>query len=348
MKQNSASNSTSTPLQLNTWRENALKVEQQIRSVVIGQERSIHLIVVSIFARGHVLLEGDVGVGKTTLLRAFARAVGGNIERIEGTVDLLPSDLLYHTYISENGRPVVDRGPILKHGEELSIFFFNEINRARPQVHSMMLRVMAERSVTAFNTEYRFPHLQVFADRNRMERDETYEVPAAARDRFLMEFAVEIPVDPDLQLSLMTDTRFHDVDVLIKGVDEELLDYKNLNFIADLIQQNVHVSKAVQLYALNLCTATRKPEDFSIEMSEIDMSRFVQSGASPRGMSMLIKAARVVAWLHGRDVVLPEDVRDIFPDCIKHRIFFTPVYEMHRSELASEFVDHILQKVSAP
>ncbi len=348
MTQKTVSNAVSTTELLNVWRDSALAIKNQINNVVIGQNRPVDLITVSIFARGHVLLEGDVGVGKTTLLRAFGRAVGGSLERIEGTVDLLPSDLLYHTYINEDGRPVVDRGPILKHGEDLSIFFFNEINRARPQVHSMMLRVMAERSVTAFNREFQFPHLQVFADRNRMERDETYEVPAAARDRFLMEFSVEIPDDPNLQLMLMSNVRFHDVDRLIMEVDEELLNYKDLNYISDVIQSNIHVSKAVQNYALSLCTATRFPEKYSISLDEIEMSRFVQSGASPRGMSMLLKAAKVVAWLSGRDVVLPEDVRGIFSECITHRVFLKPVYEIHRKELARDFVDQILLKISAP
>ena len=94
--------------------------------------------------------------------------IGGDYERIEGTIDLMPNDLIYHTYINQEGRPAVDPGPILRHGDKLATFFFNEVNRARPQVHSLLLRVMAERSVTAFNREFRFPHLQVFADRNRV------------------------------------------------------------------------------------------------------------------------------------------------------------------------------------
>ncbi|MCB1754061.1 MAG: MoxR family ATPase [Gammaproteobacteria bacterium] len=333
---------------LDHWRKLALSMEEQIGKVVVGQSRAIRLITVAVFSRGHVLLEGDVGVGKTTLLRAVSRAVGGEIERIEGTVDLLPSDLVYHTYISEEGKPVVNPGPILKHGERLSIFFFNEINRARPQVHSMMLRVMAERSVTAFNTDYYMPHLQVFADRNRMERDETYEIPAAARDRFMMEFSIGLPKDPELQLALMTDVRFHDADTLIESVAENILDFKKLNAISGLIQNQVHVSRKVQEYALSLCSASREPELYSISVSDVDVSRLIQSGASPRGMSMLLKAARVRAWLEGREIVLPEDIRDLFADCMKHRIFFTPVYEMRRTEIADAFVDSMISTISSP
>ena len=123
------------------------------------------------------------------------RCSGGDFARIEGTIDLMPNDLVYYTYISAEGRPAVEPGPLIQHGEDLAIFFFNEINRARPQVHSLLLRVMAERSVPAFNREYRFPHLLVFADRNRVEREETFEISSAARDRFMMEVTIDAPAD---------------------------------------------------------------------------------------------------------------------------------------------------------
>ncbi len=120
---------------LHDWRERALALEREVAAAVIGQARVIRLLNTAVFARGHVLLQGDVGVGKTTLLRAFARVLGGAYARIEGTIDLMPNDLIYYTYISAEGRPAVDPGPLIEHGEDLAIFFFNEINRARPQVH---------------------------------------------------------------------------------------------------------------------------------------------------------------------------------------------------------------------
>jgi len=163
---------------LTDWRKLALKLEAEINKVILGQELPIRLVTNAIFSRGHVLLEGDVGVGKTTLLKAFARAIGGGYERIEGTIDLMPNDLIYHTYLGEDGKPHVDEGPILKSGEDLSIFFFNEINRARPQVHSLLLRIMAEKTLSAFNQEFTFPHLTVFADRNQVEKEETFDIPS--------------------------------------------------------------------------------------------------------------------------------------------------------------------------
>ena len=119
--------------QFDRWRQHALALEAGVAQAVVGQPRAIRLTTMALLAGGHVLLEGNVGVGKTTLLRAFARSIGGGFERIEGTVDLMPSDLIYHAYIDAEGRPRVEPGPLLHHGPDLAVFFFNEINRARPR-----------------------------------------------------------------------------------------------------------------------------------------------------------------------------------------------------------------------
>jgi MoxR-like ATPase len=330
------------------WRDRALGFEQEIRKAVIGLDHAIRRITLAVFARGHVMLEGDVGVGKTTLLRAVARGLGGAYERIEGTIDLMPNDLIYHTYINEQGKPQVDPGPILKHGDLLSVFFFNEVNRARPQVHSLLLRVMAERSITAFNREYVFPYLQVFADRNRVEKEETFEIPSAARDRFLMELHIETPREPDLQRALMFDPRFHDVDRLIEGVRPGVLPYREIADMARIIQTQIRASDALQSYALNLWEATRTPSGYGIRLDGVDMAQLILAGASPRGMSMMMRAARVSAWLDGRDHLIPEDIQAVFIETTAHRVFFTPVYELRRGLLVGELMNGILRQVSAP
>ena len=329
-------------------RARALALEAEVARAVVGQERAIRLVNTALFARGHVLLQGDVGVGKTTLLRAFAQVLGGAYARIEGTVDLMPGDLVYHTYIGADGRPAVDPGPLVQHGEDLAIFFFNEINRARPQVHALLLRVMAERSVQAFNREFKLPHLLVFADRNRVEREETFEISAAARDRFMLEIAIDAPQDDTLRRSLVFDPRFHDTDALVAGLQAALVAHRELGAIGAAIQQGVQASDALQAYVMNLWRATADPAAFGVQLSGIEMRQLVLAGASPRGMAQLMRAARVWAWLQGRAHVLPEDVQGLLAEAIAHRLCLQPVYELRRQDIAPALVAGILAQVAAP
>lgn len=330
------------------WHDRALRLEKEVKKVVVGQDRPVRLLTIAVFSRGHVLLEGDVGVGKTTLLRAVARAIGGAYERVEGTIDLMPSDLIYHTFIGEDGRPRVEPGPLLRHAESLSTFFFNEVNRARPQVHSLLLRVMAERSLTAFNREYRFPHLQVFADRNRIEKEETFELPSAARDRFLMEILIESPSEREIQDALMFETRFHDVDQLIQRCSPAIFPYTELNEVSVLVNESVGATKTLRNYALDLCLATREPARFGIQLADADVQDLVQAGASPRAMSMMLRAARINAWLQGRTSLVPEDLRAVFFETIAHRVFLKPIFELRRGQVITDLIEQILARVSAP
>src|SRR5262245_63872958 len=264
-----------SPELLEDWRRRALRVEEEVAKAVIGQRDTIRLINVALFARGHVLLEGDVGVGKTTILRAFARAIGGDFERVEGTVDLLPNDLIYHTYVDADGKPRIEPGPLLRHGGELVTFFFNEINRARPQVQSLLLRAMAERTVSAFNREYRFPHMLVFADRNRVEKEETFELPSAARDRFMFELRMPKPDAPDIRRALVFDPEFHDVDRLIERVEPAILPWQQLNEIGAAIQRSIQASASLERYVLDLWDTSQVPERFGVRLDGVDMSKLI-------------------------------------------------------------------------
>jgi MoxR-like ATPase len=333
---------------LHDWRERALALEREVGTAVIGQARVIRLVNIAVFARGHVLLQGDVGVGKTTLLRAFARVLGGAYARTEGTIDLMPNDLIYYTYISAEGRPAVDPGPLIEHGEDLAIFFFNEINRARPQVQALLLRAMAERTVSAFNREFRFPHMTVFADRNRLERDETFELPSAARDRFMFELRMTAPEDAAIRQALVFDPRFHDGDALLAGVERGVVPWRELNDIAATVQRHVQASDPLRRYVMDLWDATRAPHRFDVAIEGVDVSRLMAAGASPRGVMTLMRAARVVAWLAGRGHVVPDDVASVFPATMGHRLFFVPLYEPRRGRIADALVAQILQRVPTP
>jgi MoxR-like ATPase len=330
------------------WRALALRVEEEVGKAIIGQQDVVRMINVALFARGHVLLEGDVGIGKTTLLRAFARTVGGDFERVEGTVDMMPGDLVYHTYVDADGRPRIEPGPLLRHGERLCTFFFNEINRARPQVQSLLLRAMAERSVFAFDREHRFPHMTVYADRNRVEKEETFELASAARDRFMFELRMPTPSDEGVRRALVFDPVFHDVDALLARVEAGILPWQDLNRIAASLQRLVRASPALERYVLDLWSATQDPHQVGVRIADADVQRLVLAGASPRGMMALMRAARVAAWLAGRDYVTPDDIQALVPATLGHRVFFTPVYELRRAQIADELTAQILEKVPAP
>jgi MoxR-like ATPase len=260
----------------------------------------------------------------------------------------MPGDLVYHTYVDAEGKPRIEPGPLLRHGEHLTTFFFNEINRARPQVQSLLLRAMAERSVSAFNREYRFPYMTVFADRNRVEKEETFELASAARDRFMFELRMPTPTDEAIRRSLVFHPEFHDVDALLEKVTPAILDWRQLNEIGVAIQHSVNASEALERYAMDLWAATQAPKKFDIRLDGVDIDKLILAGASPRGMMSLIRAARVVAWLAGRTHLVPDDMRTVVPAVLGHRIFFTPVYELRRAQIADALVAQILDRVPTP
>lgn len=337
-----------TDNQLADWRAKALQFETALNQIIIGQQTAVRQMMLAIFARGHVLLEGQVGVGKTTLLRAVSHGLGGQYQRIEGTIDLMPSDLIYYTYLDSAGKPRVEEGPLLKQGERLATFFFNEINRARPQVHSLLLRVMTERRLNAFNQDYYLPHLQVFADRNRVEKEETFDLPAAANDRFMFEININTPTDDRVLEQLMFSTRFHDVDTLIDAMPVGQLPYYQLNDFAVLLQEHITSTPRLRTYALALWKASHNPQHYGIQLADVDMSALLTAGASPRGMAYFIRAAKVHAWLQGRNALFPEDLQAVYGVTMAHRIFLSPLYAYRKEELMPQLVNSILDRIAAP
>jgi MoxR-like ATPase len=215
-------------------------------------------------------------------------------------------------------------------------------------VQSLLLRAMAERTVSAFNREYRFPSMIVFADRNRVEKEETFELASAARDRFMFELRMPTPTDVAVRRALVFDPGYHDVDELLERVSPEILPWRELNDVGAAIQRSVTASEALERYVLDLWEATQAPEKFGVRVDGVDMSKLILAGASPRGVMSLTRAARVVAWFGGRDYLTPDDIRAVAPAVLGHRVFFTPVYELRRAQIADALIAQILDKVPTP
>jgi MoxR-like ATPase len=188
----------------------------------------------------------------------------------------------------------------------------------------------------------------VFADRNQVEKEETFEIPSAARDRFMMEIAIAVPQDRDIMESLIFDTRYHNADKLVQNVQPDVLHFDKLNDIAVVLQDHVQASPTLRKYALELWLATKSPGKYGVKIEGVDLNRLVLAGASPRGMSMMLRAARVNAWLNGREAVLPEDIHAVFHETVAHRLVFSPVYEMRRTEIARELLNSIIHAIAAP
>src|SRR5262249_6022819 len=178
----------------------------------------------------------------------------------------------------------------------------------------------------------------VFADRNRVEKEETFELAAAARDRFMFELSMPTPAEPNVRRALVFDPAFHDVDALLERVAAGVLPWQQLNEIGAAIQHSVHASETLERFVLDLWDATVSPQRFGVRIEGVDMEKLVLAGASPRGMMSLMRAARVVAWLDGRTHLVPADIYAVVPATLGHRVVFTPVDEVRRVEIAGVVV----------
>jgi MoxR-like ATPase len=164
----------------------------------------------------------------------------------------------------------------------------------------------------------------------------------------MMEIPIVVPDDNAIMESLVFDTKFHNVDTLVNTIQADVLQFDQLNAFSALLQTKIEASPTLRQYALNLWRATKTPSAFGIKVNGVDMNRLVLSGASPRGMSMMMAAARVNAWLNNRGSVLPEDIHAVFHSTIAHRLVFSPVYEMRRTEIARDLLNGIVNAIAAP
>ncbi|MGL6131029.1 MAG: AAA family ATPase, partial [Fusobacteriaceae bacterium] len=304
-------------------RINALKKE--ISKKVIGQEDMVHKILIGILTGNHILLEGLPGLAKSLTVNTIAETLGLAFSRIQFTPDLLPSDIVgTEMYNEKNGEFHVKKGPIFA-----NIILADEINRAPAKVQSALLEAMQEKQVTIANETFKLdkPFI-VLATQNPIEQDGTYPLPEAQQDRFLMKVKIEYPTyDEEMEiLDLLTGEK-EIGDIVVNTVLTSL----DLEKIKDEIK-NVHIDVKLKQYILDIVFKTR------------ELSDYIACGASPRASIGLVTASKGAAFLEGRDFVMPEDIKKVIYDVLRHRLILT--YEAEADDKKVEdIIDDILNTV---
>ncbi|CAN5259286.1 MoxR family ATPase [soil metagenome] len=304
----------------------------EIKRVIVGQDRMIERMLVCLLARGHVLIEGVPGVAKTLAVETLARTVGGSFARLQFTPDLVPADIV-GTRVYRQGAEHFDTelGPVFA-----NFVLTDEINRAPAKVQSALLEVMAEQQVSIGGRTYPVPlPFLVLATQNPIESEGVYPLPEAQRDRFLMKIVVDYPsVEEEREI------------VYRMGVDppsaQQVLDTEMLLRLQGAANR-VFVHHALVDYVVRLVVATRHPGEHGMP----DVAGWVSYGASPRASLGLIAAARALALVRGRDYVLPQDVLDIAPDVLRHRLVLS--YDALADGVPLEhIVKRVLQTIPLP
>src|SRR5437588_2914346 len=304
----------------------------EIQRVIVGQDRLVERMLVGLLAGGHLLLEGVPGVAKTLAVETIARVVGGTFARIQFTPDLVPADIL-GTRIYRQGREQfdVELGPVMA-----NFVLADEINRAPAKVQSALLEVMAERHVSIGGTTFSVPDpFMVMATQNPIEHEGVYPLPEAQRDRFLMKVLVDYPSAREEVEIVRRMSVAAPVAQTVLPVEELLA----LQQAADA----VFIHDAIVDYAVRLVLATRAPAEHGLA----DLTGLISHGASPRATLGLVAASRALALLRGREFVLRQDVYDIAPDVLRHRLLLS--YEAIADGVTAEHVvKRIVGSVLAP
>lgn len=295
-------------------REKIQAVIDEMGKVVIGQERLINRLLVGLFTGGHVLLEGVPGLAKTLTINTLAKILDLHFHRIQFTPDLLPADLVgTMIYNPKKSEFEVKKGPIFA-----QIILADEINRAPAKVQSALLEAMAEKQVTIGDTTYPLdkPFL-VLATQNPVEQEGTFPLPEAQVDRFMLKVFLNY-LDKDQELAVMRQKSNMDFNYEPKTV----LNAEDIAKIRKEINE-ITISETLEKYIIELIFATRNPAEYGLTQE----AGYIQFGASPRASIQLNLAAKVMAYLEGRDYVLPEDIKEMAPDILNHRIILNYVAE---------------------
>jgi len=301
------------------------RVVFEIKKVIVGQDRLVERMLVGLLAKGHLLLEGVPGVAKTLAVETVARVVGGTFARLQFTPDLVPSDII-GTRIYRQGREEfdVELGPVVA-----NFVLADEINRAPAKVQSAMLEVMAERHLSIGGHTFPMPTpFLVLATQNPIENEGVYPLPEAQRDRFLFKIIIEYPnVEEEREIVYRMGAE--------PPVARQVIDPAELTRLQHVVTR-VFVHHALVDYVVRLVVATRTPGDHGLA----DVAGWVSYGASPRATLGIVAGARALALIRGRDYVLPQDVLDVAPDVLRHRLVLS--YDAVADQVP---IDHIISRV---
>jgi MoxR-like ATPase len=304
----------------------------QVKKLLVGQDMLLERLIVALLARGHVLVEGVPGLAKTMAIKTLAQTVGGDFKRIQFTPDLVPADLVgTRIYNQRLGEFQTSLGPVLT-----NLLLADEINRAPAKVQSALLEVMQERQVTIGRETHRVgePFL-VMATQNPIESEGTYPLPEAQLDRFMLKVLVDYPTPTEefVIVERMTGPREAPQRVIDTG---ELLRQQQA---AD----NVYVDPALMEYAVRVVSATRNPGQVGLP----DLKPYIAYGASPRASINMILSGKALAYLRGRDYALPQDVRDLALDVLRHRLVLS--YEALADNISPDAIlSRVINAVPVP
>jgi len=309
------------------------KLKEEIGHVIIGQQQMLDRLLTGLLSNGHVLLEGVPGLAKTLTIKSLSQAIRAKFSRIQFTPDLLPADVIgTMIYNHKRNEFVVRKGPIFA-----NFILADEINRAPAKVQSALLESMQERQVTIGDTTYKLeePFL-VLATQNPLEQEGTYPLPEAQVDRFIMKVIVDYPKMNEEQLILRQNIQGNYPDIKQVVSVQEVLRARELT-------KQIYMDEKIEQYILDIVFATRQPGNYKLEK----LKPLIAYGASPRGSINLGIASKAQAFLNKRGFVIPEDVRSICKDVLRHRIGLT--YEAEAENVKVEHViDDVLRQINVP
>jgi MoxR-like ATPase len=304
----------------------------EVKRVVVGQDRFLERVLIAMLAQGHLLVEGVPGLAKTLTVKTLSRTMRGSFKRIQFTPDLVPADLVgTRIYNQKTGDFGTSLGPVFA-----NLLLADEINRAPAKVQSALLEVMQERQVTIAGDTHRVPEpFVVMATQNPIETEGTYPLPEAQVDRFMMKVLVDYPTEEE---EFVIAQRVTGAAVEVQAVCD--------TWALQALQKEcraVYVDPSLIQYAVKLVSATRQPARYELA----DLAKYLTFGASPRATIGLVEGSRALALLRGRRYALPEDMVDLVPDVLRHRLVLS--YEALADNLtADDIVQRVMKKVAVP